>query len=261
MTDSDYILACQKIAHVYYEKLEVEHFERISKSDINLTKTQNHEVIHGLLARQITLVSGMVKSLPTWNEHIAPIILRCIIDATITLKYIYLDVDKHVQQFVDFGLGQETLMLKRIKERNLAEDGEIINQIEQHINKERKHFLNIINVGSWNFINIRETAIKAQCKELYDFAYSQFSIAAHSSWNFIFPRYLEYCKNPLHKYHRVPVLPELEVNYIFLIMAADHLKQSLSDYDKLFFDSAVFQNSFDYLVTEFKNIHEDVENS
>lgn len=62
--------------------------ERWQKFSIELYDSETYEVIGGLLARQATLATQFAMAPQIWNGHIAPLILRSMTDAHITLAWI-----------------------------------------------------------------------------------------------------------------------------------------------------------------------------
>ena len=91
--------------------------------NLDLTKPYLHEVIGGLMARQVTLATQLAQVPPTWNGHVAPLILRAMADAYITLAWIFQDPEKRTDSYVKYGLGQRKLLLEHFK-AFLVEKGE-----------------------------------------------------------------------------------------------------------------------------------------
>ena len=66
-----------------------------------------HEAIGGLLARQATLAIELARSPMMWIGNVAPLILRCMTDAYITLAWILDDRGDRAKKYTEYGLGQE----------------------------------------------------------------------------------------------------------------------------------------------------------
>src|SRR2546425_12296655 len=62
--------------------------DRWAKVKPDIYEKQAHEAIGGLLSRQATLTIELAKAPSMWNGHVAPLILRCMTDAYITLAWI-----------------------------------------------------------------------------------------------------------------------------------------------------------------------------
>lgn len=198
---------------------------------IDLMNTELYEVVGGLLARQVTLSTELAKAPQIWNGHIAPLILRTMVDTYITLAWIMENPLERSRQFILFGLGQEKLTLEHHKADILRrgekpEDHPYIKQMEEMLNSQRFTFLTEVNVGSWSGHEVRKMADEAGCLNLYHFAYTPFSAATHSMWHHIVRYNLRYCENPLHKYHRVPVTPEVPHDVDFLYRAAKYVAKT-----------------------------------
>jgi hypothetical protein len=56
-------------------------------------------------------------------------------------------------------------------------------------------------------------ADEAGLLDFYRLNYQPLSVDAHSMWNHVARANLRYCTNPLHRYHRVPVIKSFSPNY------------------------------------------------
>ena len=197
-----------------------------------------HEVVGALLARQVTLVSQLAQSPSVWNDHVAPLLLRPLIEAAITAAWILLDAPARASSFVKYGLGQEKLLLEhekaKLKEAGIDPDSdERIQFWEKWLNGERYMDLTEVNVGDWAGVSLREMAIEADCLDLHREDYTRWSAATHNMWHHIVKFNLGYCQNPLHGYHRLPTVLEIPTNPTYLQWAAEYLDQSFDLFDKL----------------------------
>ncbi len=192
------------------------------------------EAIGGLTARQATLAIEMARNPGIWNGHIAPIILRCMTDVHITLAWILGDPFARSKEYIRFGLGQEKLFLEYLEnEADQMPDGEMDEQLEQLI-EVRKNWLNSqlmewaieVNVGSWSGKSTRDMAREADCESLYKFAYVPFSGPAHSMWQHVGVYNVVPCNNPLHKHHRIPVIPDIRVDPDYLYRSAKYVTRT-----------------------------------
>ena len=75
---------------------------------------------------------------------------------------------------------------------------------EQWLNGQRYTFLTEVNVGSWG-TDLRKMAEEAGLIELHRNDYARWSSTTHSMWHHVACFNLQYCTNPLHGHHRVPV--------------------------------------------------------
>jgi hypothetical protein len=122
----------------------------------------------------------------------------------------------------------------------LAADGKdpaqdpVVNAGEAWLNEQRFAFLTEVNVGSWSEVPVREMAEDADCLDLYRYAYTPFSAATHSMWHHISRLNLQVCGNPLHRYHRVPVDPDISPDPDYLYRAAKYVEKSFNLFDRTF---------------------------
>jgi len=79
------------IRDAYIKNAETELLERIELWKVDLAENEKYEVIVGLLARQATLAIQFATVHPIWNGHMAPLILRIMVDLYITLSWIFMD--------------------------------------------------------------------------------------------------------------------------------------------------------------------------
>jgi len=215
-------------------------FERWEKFDVKISDSETYEVIGGLLARQATLTIHLAQTPQDWNGHIAPLILRCMVDAYINLAWILGDPRNRAKQYILYGLGQEKLFIEYLKNSQKNERdkdplvAKLIDVREKWLNSQRHDFLTEVNVGSWSGLSTRKMAKEAGCEELYKFAYVPFSGVAHNMWQHISVYNLQICKNPLHKYHKVPSIPRIPLNPDFVYRSAKYIDRSYELFDKTF---------------------------
>ena len=63
------------------------------------------EVIGSLLSRQVTLTTELARNLGIWNGHMAPLALRPMVEALITVAWILEDPATRSKRFILYGLG------------------------------------------------------------------------------------------------------------------------------------------------------------
>ena len=142
----------------------------------DLTKPQLHEAIGGLMARQVSLATQLAQAPSIWNGHVAPLILRSMTDAYITLAWILEEPEKRTDDFVKYGLGQRKLWLEHFK-MSLVKRGEkepeknqIVKAITIQLNAERFEHITEVSVGAWSERSTRQMAEEAGCLDLYRLA-------------------------------------------------------------------------------------------
>src|SRR2546425_493798 len=82
---------------------------------LNLKQREMHEVVGGLLARQVTLATEITQTPGIWNGHVAPVLLRSMVDTHITFAWVCGDPQERSRRFIRFGLGQAKLEIEHRK--------------------------------------------------------------------------------------------------------------------------------------------------
>ncbi|WP_226006617.1 DUF5677 domain-containing protein [Natrinema salinisoli] len=198
--------------------------------------TGKNEVLDGLLMRQVSLVSNLATSPSLWNTDIAGIIIRCMVENQITLEWFNQNGDKEdYKSFIDYGLGQEKLMLEHYQ--RLQDEIDVPNEIgvglermEDRLEAQRYKHLIPVDVGHWADKNTRQLAKEADCKDLYDLRFQQHNPAVHGSWDFIQQNYLVKCHNPLHQFHQIPQFQPLPKLPFAIVEAGNMMNRSLDSW-------------------------------
>lgn len=221
---------------------------------IDLTKTHVYEVIGGLVAREVTLATQLAQAPPVWNGHVAPLFLRAMTDAYVTLAWIFEDPESRSDQYVKYGLGQRKLWIEHLK-ASLVESGEenvdehpVVKRALEYLNAERFEHLTEVSVGSWSEMPTRKMAEESGCLDLYNLAYVPFSAAVHSMWYHVASYNLVRCDSPLHQHHRIPLDPELEPEFDFVYRAAKYVRKTFVLFDEKTGVSVDLPSSFERLV-------------
>ena len=224
MTNEEAIRSLEKVIGEYQAQVERECVARWNAWLKNSPPTEVHEVVGALLTRQATLVTQFAQAPSAWNGHMAPLVIRAMVDVHIILAWIFKDPVDRSHKFIAYGLGQEKLALEHLKAviKDRGDDPAKDLGVKAHeswINSQRFTFLTEVNVGSWSGITTRKMAEEAGCLELYSRSYLPYSAATHSMWNHVAKYNLRQCENPLHRYHRIPSNPSMsfEIDYIHVV--------------------------------------------
>jgi hypothetical protein len=128
-------------------------------------------------------------------------------DTYITAAWIFKDRLDRARKFILYGLGQEKLQIERLKSLLDKQEPEDRKRMERQIkiqeswlNGQHYSFLQHVDVGSWSGISTRKMAEEADCLNLYDFAYTGWSHAAHGTWNHVGRFDAWPSHEPLHKH-------------------------------------------------------------
>ena len=199
-----------------------------------------HECIGGLLSRQATLTIEMAMAPSTWNGHVAPLFLRCMVDGYITLAWILDDPQERSEKYIKHGLGQEKLYIEYLEEALQKEPDSYDAENVREMIKIRKSWLNAqlaewaieVNVGSWSGKSTREMAQEIGGESIYKHAYVPFSGPAHNMWQHVGVYNVEPCQNPLHKNHLVPKIRSVPLAPDFMYRSAKYVSQSYELFDE-----------------------------
>ncbi len=205
-----------------------------------LWNAQNHDyslrdeyqVVFGLLSRHVTLTTRFIKAYSFWNNDMAPIIMRCLADNLINMKWIIGDISTRSDRFIKYGLGQEKLNIEHRKAQ-LLKDGydpysdPLIQAQERWLSTFRFPMLTDVDLGSWSGRSVRQMAIEADCLDFYNYVYMPFSCAIHSQWNHIVKFNMRESDNPLHSSLLYPVIDDPTLDTYYLILSAKYWDRAL----------------------------------
>lgn len=265
MTNQEYSQKITDFMSSYCDVVQRSLNERWNKIPLELFDSGVYEVIGGLLARQATLSIQLAENPGIWNGHIAPLILRSMTDAHITLAWILVeDFEKRAKQYIDYGLGQEKKFIEHLKKESEDDDEdnedlkELIEIKEKWLESQKYPFLTEVDLGSWSGINTRKMAIESDCETVYKFAYEPFSAVAHNMWQHISVYNLKICQNPLHKFHRVPTILSLPLDEDYVFKSSKYLSKSFAVFDKKFDLSFESLLPIDWYLENIEHVYENL---
>lgn len=207
--------------------------------ELDLGKPQERQVILALLARQVTLAIEVVSNPGTWNSNTAPIMLRAMADVHITIVWLMQNLGERVPLYVQDGLGSIKLEIAHRKEELDKVGGKdadrhkaYIEHLENWLASQQLEFLTEVNLGSWSGKNTRVMAQEAGCIDFYNYVFQPFSAAVHSYWSHVGRINVEYCQNPSHNFHLLPVVSSFEPDTHWCRMAGKYLSKTLGSIDE-----------------------------
>ena len=220
----------------YCENIERDLQARLANWKPDFNHVHVHEVIGGLLARQVALAIQIASNPMIWNGDAAPILLRAMVDVYINIAWLLGNPSDRCLKFISYGVGQAKLELEhRRAQRGDVEPSEQELELEKSseswINSQRLMFLQDVDLGSWSGISVRQMATEADCLDFYNYVYSPFSGCAHSMWQHVAMYNLIECTNPLHRYHREPTVRQPEIDIWYLDLAAKYANKTLKTFD------------------------------
>jgi|SRR5580658_2236266 hypothetical protein len=219
----------------YSTELSAEVHRVWNSMKVDLAKPMRQEVLGGLLARQVRLAAVISEEPILWSVDLGRIMLRCMVDTHINMVWLgKVGSDKHFKKFVEYGLGQEKLLLAHLADKTtLTQDPaarrhfESTDHMRDWVSSQLLPEFLPVDVGSWNDKNVRIMAKDIGAEDVYKLAYSPFSSVVHGMWNAIARLNLKVCINPLHKFHRVPDFREPPLYLGTLLQAAKIMDGSL----------------------------------
>jgi len=224
----------------YIEVVESGFESRWSQIKPEIYHNYIHECIGALLSRQATLTIEMAKAPSTWNGHVAPLFLRCMIDAYIALAWILEKPKERSKKYILYGLGQEKLFIeyleKALNEEPDAYDAESLKQMikirKAWLNSQLAEWATEVNVGSWSGMSTREMAKEIGRESIYQYAYVPFSGPVHNMWQHVGIYNVHQCLNPLHKFHLVPKIQHAPIHPDFMYRSAKYMAITFEIFDK-----------------------------
>ncbi|WP_066663029.1 MULTISPECIES: DUF5677 domain-containing protein [unclassified Sphingomonas] len=219
-------------------------------------------VLNGLMARQATLTISMAANPPIWNEHVAPLILRTMIDVVISFRWILRDPVKRSREYIGYGLGQAKLAISHYEKRLEVEpEDSILNSLktfkEAWIESQRMMPFVDVNLGSWSGTSVRKMAIEAGDEDLYNFSFTPFSSCVHSQWDHVHVFNTMICSNPLHKGHRIPAIADVGISDDYLYRTAKYFDLTLESFDLAAGKKGDFSGARDFFASNIGSIYRD----
>ncbi len=254
MTNEEIHKKLHKIIQKYTSSVRKELKTRWDVWQLDISQVEKHEVVGALLARQVTLATQLTNNPPIWNGHIAPLVLRAMVDNHINLAWIlHTDTLDRSKKFIEHGLGQQKLVVEHhkveMKKRGVKdiENEPLIKAHEDWINSQRYTFLTTVSVSQWAEIDARKMAEEADCIDFYRFAYTPFSANVHSMWNHVSRYNLVECTNQLHRLHKIPIDPDMAIDMDYLYRAAKYVEKAFKLFDKKTMVKIKVKSSFEQL--------------
>lgn len=224
------------ITKEYQKELYKEIGDLWLKAKIDISNPVKDEVLGGLISRQARLATAVVSDSNIWTLDLGRIIQRCMVDTHITLSWLIKEgKQEDYEKFVEFGLGQEKLLMEHLKAR-LDESDPKFKEKSAEI-EYRKNWIDSqlltnflpVNVGNWTTKNVHKMAEEAQCMDIYNLSYTPFSNTVHGMWNTLARVNLKFCLNPLHKFHRLPSLEEPPIYFGIIIQTLEIMDLSFTE--------------------------------
>lgn len=192
---------------------------------------ESRDVLIGLLARQRELSGELARTPGAWTDTLGPLILRPIFEVLINLTWILLDPAARATLFIEYGLGQLKLELEH--RRSAFGPTDAYSQALEHALSQHQYpSLTVVNVGAWSSLDMRSMAQECGMEDTYRLDFAPLSGAVHSQWQWIAPRILRPCNNPLHGGHMVRSESGPDWTLEYWLVAADCMSRTLGVIDE-----------------------------
>lgn len=201
------------------------------RAKIDLYDPTLDEVRLGLLARSLRLFVLLCEDCNLWARDTSGIMLRCLADTVITFVYLVrCGTPADYKAFRDYGDGQEKLLMLHLQdthEGDTSVEGRSAADIADSLGGFAVELTNI-ELGAWSKSDTRTLATKAGLEKLYRLVFTPSSGDVHGTWASLKSANLCYCKEPLHRFHRLPALAEPPL-YLGVLLAALEALQAAID--------------------------------
>lgn len=136
------------------------------------------------------------------------VLLRSLTECRITLAYLIRCGDETLWgKFRSYGAGQAKLVLLKLEEGSGRTPTFVEKStLEAIVNEDFYREFVSMDLGHWCGKDLRRMAEESGTKEDYDRFYGWTSGFVHGHWGALRDSNLTYCMNPLHRFHRVPLL-------------------------------------------------------
>lgn len=193
------------------DKINQELTDYFRKTNKGSERDAKHEVAFGLALYAADLATSSIL-LGIGRTAQGRMTLRSLVECLILLKYLFKkNDDKLWSSFQSHGTGQAKLVVQRLEEEERS--CEYINQekLGQIANDDVWVEFLPVDIGDWEDSGLRQRAIYAGLKDKYDDYYTWSSSYCHGQWGAIRESIFDLCGNPLHRFHRIPLLFSLSL--------------------------------------------------
>ena len=205
------------------------YLDRLSRqAKIDLYEPLRDEILLGIFSRCVRLYVLMAEDPNLWARDISGILLRCLADTAITFGYLAKrGVLQEFQRFREYGQGQEKLLMLHLQESypdDASLEGRTAAAIGQDLGILAPALLQV-ELGSWSGKDTRTLAYEAGMERLYRLIFAPGSGDVHGTWASLARSNLAYCRQPLHRFHRLPSFSEPPF-FLDTMIAAQNLLES-----------------------------------
>lgn len=185
-----------------------DHFWKTAKGS---DRDPKHEVGFGIALYAADLATSTIL-LGMGRTSQGRMVLRSLVECLISLKYLSVKDDPKLWfAFQRHGMGQAKLVIQRTEEEGRDPKYLDLKNLGQIANDDIWVEFLPIDIGSWDDSDLRKRAIEVGLKDKYDDYYTWPSSFSHGQWGAIRETIYDLCGNPLHRFHRIPLLFSLNL--------------------------------------------------
>lgn len=190
---------------------------------IDIYDPRKDEVLLGLFARAARLLTLLLEDPFLWARDVGSIVLRCLADTAITFTYLAKKGnDRDFEKFVEYGEGQLKLLMLHLQDNHPGKrspEGASAVDLEGSFSV-LPEFIDI-ELGHWAGKDARKMASEVGMEHLYRLVFTPASSDVHGTWLALRKSHLTFCEEPLHRFHRLPVLTEPPFFVSVIVTARD----------------------------------------
>lgn len=137
------------------------------------------------------------------------ILLRTIVESLITLSFLKKKNDRNLWlAYKIYGSGRSALAFLKYIDQEEIPNFVDVDKLEKLANDEAWFETFDIDLGSWAKKSIRSMAEDAEVMDIYNQYYDVTSGFTHAQWTSVQDAVFANCLNPLHKFHKIPMMFE-----------------------------------------------------
>ncbi|MEN2787154.1 DUF5677 domain-containing protein [Sphingomonas qilianensis] len=143
--------------------------------------------------------------------------IRTIVEIYVTFAFLLKnDTETFWKRYRVHGNGQAKLAFLKLVDLSDSEVPSYVrpDELEQLANEDRWQEFLEIDLGNWAKSDLRKMSEEAGVKPVYDKFYGWPSGYVHGHWGAVRDTVFDLCLNPLHRYHRVPAPPRLDMGSV-----------------------------------------------
>lgn len=193
------------------------------QAKLDIYDLNRDEVLFGLLSRQYRLFSALGSDPSLWTTDLGSMFHRAMADTLIILKWLVEKNDPALfAKFKEFSLGRQKLLKLHVEELSDEMSGALHEweaDLADSINEEIWEELLPIDLGAtFASVSMRSMAHEVGLRDLYNLTFAPASAQLHGDWVSLKSFHLQHCRNPLHRFHRLPRLsgPQMLVPGVML---------------------------------------------